>query len=164
MSTGNTFRFFDMCLDLTTISSDINLFSCSRQFNRPGRDSKDELWEEKTYFTTEETFPTVLRRSEVVDIQIAEISPVQNAISEIELKTKELTTLELKYSALAKTGQPVSTNALTAALNSAVDNLTTSRYRQMFLHTDYLHRYPERAPLIQSLTQALLNQVNPHGG
>lgn len=126
------------------------------------RDGTEEGWLEKTYFTTEEAFPTVLRRSEVVGIQVVEISPLENALNEVKLKTKELTALHMKYQALAKTSQLVSTNALAMTLNSAVDTpLSTgiASYRQMFFSPDYLARNPERAELVEKLRAAIDDQV-----
>jgi dedicator of cytokinesis protein 3 len=135
------------------------LFSCSRQIIKQVHGGEEEVWEEKTYFRTEEQFPTVLRRSEVIDVHIVEISAIENAITEIEQKTKDLASLELRYSSLAKTGQTVSTNALTSALNTAVDNLTAFQYRDTFLNPEYLSRHPERLQFVQRLNQVLLEQV-----
>lgn len=129
---------------------------------KPTRDGTEEVWLEKTYFTTEEAFPTVLRRSEVVGIEVVEISPLENALNEVKLKTKELTALHMRYQALAKTSQLVSTNALAMALNSAVDapmNTGTASYRQMFFSPDYLARNPERAELVEKLRAAIDDQV-----
>ncbi|KAJ7129841.1 C2 domain in Dock180 and Zizimin proteins-domain-containing protein [Mycena crocata] len=142
--------------------SAINLFSSSRQIKKITRSGTEEIWIEKTYFTTEEAFPTVLRRSEVVGLEIVEISPVENALSEVELKTKELAALDLKYQALAKTAQPVSTNALAMCLNSAVDapmNTGVSAYRQSFFDPEYIARNPERAELVEKLRAAIDEQV-----
>ncbi|KAJ7045388.1 C2 domain in Dock180 and Zizimin proteins-domain-containing protein [Mycena alexandri] len=142
--------------------SAINLFSSSRQIKKITRSGQEEIWLEKTYFTTEEAFPTVLRRSEVVGAEIVEISPVENALSEVELKTKELAALNLKYQALAKTAQPVSTNALAMCLNSAVDapiNTGVSAYRQSFFDPEYISRNPERAELVEKLKAAIDEQV-----
>lgn len=126
------------------------------------RDGSEELWLEKTYFTTEETFPTVLRRSEVVGLEVVEISPLENALNEVKLKTKELTALHMRYQALAKTSQLVSTNALAMSLNSAVDapaNTGVASYRQMFFGPDYVARNPERAELVEKLRAAIDDQV-----
>ncbi|KXN90212.1 Dedicator of cytokinesis protein 3 [Leucoagaricus sp. SymC.cos] len=142
--------------------SAINLFSSSRQVKKTARDGSEEIWHEKTYFTTEETFPTVLRRSEVVAVEIVEISPLENALNEVELKTKELSSLYQKYQALAKTAQHVSTNALAMALNSAVDaplNTGISSYRQTFFNPDYVARNPERVELLEKLRIAIDEQV-----
>ncbi|KAJ6499427.1 C2 domain in Dock180 and Zizimin proteins-domain-containing protein [Mycena sanguinolenta] len=142
--------------------SAINLFSSSRQIKKITRSGTEEIWLEKTYFTTEEPFPTVLRRSEVVAAEIVEISPVENALSEVELKTKELTALNLRYQALAKTAQSVSTNALAMCLNSAVDapvNTGVAAYRQSFFDPEYIARNPERAEVVEKLRSAIDEQV-----
>jgi dedicator of cytokinesis protein 3 len=143
--------------------SAINLFSCSRQATKGGRDGGEEVWLEKTYFTTEEAFPTVLRRSEVIAMEVLEISPIENALHEVEQKTKELASLNLKYAALAKTAQVVSTNALSMSLNGAVDAPVEggiSSYRQVFFNPDYISRYPERTELVDKLRKAIDDQVS----
>lgn len=142
--------------------SAISLFSCSRQMTKDGRDGGEEVWSEKTYFTTEEAFPTVLRRSEVVAMEVQEISPIENTLNEVEQKTKELASLHFKYAALAKTAQMVSTNALSMSLNSAVDAPVdggVSSNRHLFFSPDYVARYPERADLVGKLRKAIDDQV-----
>ena len=131
-----------------------------------GRDGGEEIWLEKTYFTTEEAFPTVLRRSEVVAMEVLEISPIENALTEVESKTKELASLNMRYASLAKTAQAVSTNALSMSLNSAVDAPVEggiSSYRQLFFASDYVARYPERAELVEKLRKAIDEQVGEPG-
>jgi dedicator of cytokinesis protein 3 len=143
--------------------SAINIFSSSRQIRKTTRDGTEEIWTEKTYYTTEEVFPTVLRRSEVINVEVVEISPLQNALQEVEEKTKELSALHLKYQALAKTTQDVSTNALAMSLNGAVDapqNTGIASYRQVFFSPDYVARNPERAELVERLRVAIDEQVN----
>lgn len=143
---------------LTSIS-DINLFSYSRPVKRIARDGTEEFWIEKVYFTTEESFPTVLRRSQVIDLTVVDISPVENALSEVEMKTKELSALKLRYENVAKTTQEVSTNALSMALNSAVDtplNTGISAYRHMFFNPA---RNPDQAELVEKLRGAIDEQV-----
>ncbi|KAI0082009.1 cytoplasmic protein [Panus rudis PR-1116 ss-1] len=142
--------------------SAINLFSYSRNIAKDGPDGSEEGWVEKTYLTTEEAFPTVLRRSEVVDVHILEISPVESALQEVEQRTRELAGLNLRYSALAKTGQVVSTTPLSMALNAAVDapiNSGTALYRQSFLAEDYVQRYPDRLDQVTKLRNAIDDQV-----
>ncbi|KAF9456631.1 cytoplasmic protein [Collybia nuda] len=142
--------------------SAINLFSSSRQVKKTTRDGTEEIWLEKTYFTTEEAFPTVLRRSEVIDLEVVEMSPLEAALSEVEQKTKELAALNMKYQALAKTSQLVSTNALAMSLNGAVDapiNTGIASYRQTFFSPDYVARNPERAELVDKLRSAIDDQV-----
>ncbi|KAI0940660.1 hypothetical protein AcW1_003797 [Taiwanofungus camphoratus] len=142
--------------------SAINTFSYSRPVTKVGHDGLEEVWIEKTYLVTEETFPTVLRRSEVIDVQVLDISPVQTAIQEVQQKTRELAGLNLKFSALAKTSQSVPTNALAMNLNSAVDpplNSGIEAFKQAYLTEDYLLRYPERAEEVDKLRKAIDEQV-----
>ncbi|KAG6857267.1 hypothetical protein H0H87_007100 [Tephrocybe sp. NHM501043] len=144
--------------------SAINLFSSSRQVKKNTRDGTEEVWLEKTYYTTEEAFPTVLRRSEVIGLELIEMSPLEIALSEVDLKTKELAALNVKYQALAKTSQLVSTNVLAMSLNSAVDapmNTGIASYRQVFFSPDYVARHPERAELVDKLRAAIDEQVRP---
>jgi dedicator of cytokinesis protein 3 len=150
----------DLCM--INLHSAINLFSCSRPIVKHARDGSEETWIEKTYFTTEEVFPTVLRRSEIVAIETLDISPIENALNEIEEKTKELLALELKYSALAKTSQSVSTNALAMCLNSAVDSPVDAgmaSYRQSFFSPEYVVRHPDRVDQVEKLKKAVEDQV-----
>lgn len=147
---------------LTYSISGINLFSSSRQIRKPTRDGGEEVWTEKTYYTTEQAFPTVLRRSEVINVEIVEISPLETALQEVEDKTKELAALYMKYQALAKTMQNVTTNALAMSLNSAVDaplNTGIGSYRQIFFSPDYIARNPERAEMVEKLRLAIDEQV-----
>lgn len=126
------------------------------------RDGFEEIWTEKTYFTTEEPFPTVLRRSEILTMEVVEISPLENALNEVEEKTKELASLKAKYDALARTSQPVSTNALAMSLNGVVDaplNAGIASYRHIFFDQSYVIRFPERADIVEKLRIAIDNQV-----
>ncbi|KAG6878530.1 hypothetical protein C0993_004428 [Termitomyces sp. T159_Od127] len=136
--------------------------SSSRQVKKTTRDGTEEIWLEKTYYTTEEAFPTVLRRSEVIGLETVEMSPLEIALNEVEQKTKELMALNFKYQALAKTSQLVSTNALAMSLNSAVDapmNTGIASYRQVFFSPDYVARHPERSQLVEKLRTAIDDQV-----
>ncbi|THH08148.1 hypothetical protein EW145_g2899 [Phellinidium pouzarii] len=140
----------------------INVFSCERSVAKVGPNGDEETWIVKAYFTTEETFPTVLKRSEVVDIQTIDISPIESAMNDVVQKTKELAALKARYSTLAKTGQIVSTNALSMTLNSAVDapaSSGVSLYREAFLSPEYLVQNPERVDLVQKLRDAIDDQA-----
>jgi dedicator of cytokinesis protein 3 len=142
------------------------VFSATRSFAKePTQDEKPrfrDLWTEKTYFTTEESFPTVLRRSEIIEIQVVEISPLDNALLDVEQKTKELQALETKFSALAKTTTVFNATALSMALNSVVDTPPESGvpvYRDSFFRAEYLAQNPSQEPLLQKLRAAIDEQV-----
>lgn len=90
------------------------------------------------------------------------MSPLETALSEVEQKTKELAALNMKYQALAKTSQLVSTNALAMSLNGVVDapiNTGIASYRQTFFSPDYVARNPERAELVDKLRLTIDDQV-----
>ncbi len=149
-------------IDILYIYSDISLFSYSRPVTRVGPDGVEEVWYEKTYLTTEEAFPTVLRRSEVVDVAIVEISPVETALHEVQVRTRELDGLCQRYSALAKTAQVVPTTPLSMTLNAAVDaplDTGIALFRQSFLTGEYVSRYPDRAEQVDKLQTAIDDQV-----
>lgn len=130
--------------------------------SKVGRNGEEEIWSLKTFFTTEETFPTVLRRSEVVDIQTEEISPLEDAIIAVEQKTKELSSLNLKYTTLAKSGQQINTNLLSRALDTVVDAPSGTgipSYRQQFLTPEFIAQNPKHADAVQKLRDAIDDQV-----
>lgn len=104
----------------------------------------------------------MLRRSEVVALEVIEISPLENALTDVETKTKELSALNIKYQSLAQTSQPVSTNALAMSLNSAVDtpvNTGIASYQQSFFTPEYVARNPDRGDLVEQLREAIDKQV-----
>lgn len=146
----------------SSCSSAINLFSSTRQVAPNSQAGFCDTWIEKTFYTTEETFPTVLRRSEIVSSQVVETSPIENAINDVETRTRELHMLELKYKTLAQTERVVSTNPLTAALNNAVDSPDDSGvllYRQAFLSPDYLTEHPDQVDAMHKLSVVIEDHV-----
>lgn len=141
------------------------MFSYTRQITKIGPDGSEELWHEKTYVTTEEAFPTVLRRSEVVNVTVEEISPVEMALEEILKANRDLEALNLRFTTLAKTGQTVDTNLLTMALNAVVDTPLDSgvtAFRQSFLTGEYMSRFPDRVEQVEKLRTAIDDQVCVH--
>ncbi|CAE6455016.1 unnamed protein product [Rhizoctonia solani] len=145
--------------------SSLNQFSYTRRFIPEGHtrsnDARD-VWTEKTVLTTEEMFPTVLRRSCVMDVTVTQYSPVENALQDVRQKTSELAALAHRYSGLAKSGAAVSTNALSMALNSVVDagaGGSVTLFREVFMGGDYLASHPESTGFVQQLKQAIDNQV-----
>ncbi|KAG1904321.1 uncharacterized protein F5891DRAFT_1126689 [Suillus fuscotomentosus] len=141
--------------------SAINVFSSTKQITKFDRDGNEEIWLEKTSFTTEQAFPTVLRRSDITEWEVAEISPVENALHEVEQKSRELASFHLRYAALAKTAQVFSTNALSMSLNGAVDPPVDGlpAYREIFFDPAYSAKHPDRVEMIHRLRAAIDDQV-----
>ena len=72
----------------------VSTFSFSRPFNKSGRVGGErdiaDIFIDKTFITCEETFPTVLRRSEIKKTWSAEISSIASAATDVKAKTAEL--------------------------------------------------------------------------
>lgn len=105
----------------------------------------------------------MLRRSEVVYVEVHPLSPIEIALQDVEAKTKELSTLHKRYSILAKTSHNPPTNPLSMTLNGVVDapvNSGISTYRRTFMAPDYLLRYPERVEAVERLRSAIDAQVS----
>ncbi|CAO1638275.1 unnamed protein product [Parajaminaea phylloscopi] len=132
-----------------------------------------DLWVEKTYLRCEDAFPSVLRRSEVVEVHINQISPLENALNDVEGKTAELVGLERRYLALEEVHQgasaktPINTNRLSMALNGAVDapiNGGIPRYKRLFLEQpgddSESHQPDKKGELDAALRAKLKSAIN----
>ncbi|CAG8443325.1 12058_t:CDS:2 [Acaulospora colombiana] len=147
----------------------INTFSYSRPVNKnpDGVKSSNEflnLWTEKTIMISEDYFPTVLRRSEIIQTTVIEVSPIENAVSAMKTKNRELLTLETKYSAYltSKGGDKVNTNPLSMSLNGAVDapvNGGVLMYKKAFFSKDFLESNPDKEAFVEQLKEAIEEQV-----
>lgn len=84
-----------------------------RSHSTTGRD----VTVEKTVYTTAETFPTILRRSEIVGVGTIALTPLQIAIERTSRKTVELMTIEKRIT----DGDDTTFNSLTQELMYAVD-------------------------------------------
>lgn len=151
-------------LFLNSPYSSINIFSSTRPITKTDREGNEEVWLEKTCYTTEQAFPTVLRRSDITEWEVVEISPVDHAYNEVEQKTRELDFLHLRYSALAKTTQVFSTNALSMTLNGAADPAADSipGYREAFFNPAYVARHTDREEQVDRLRTAIDDHVSWH--
>lgn len=142
-----------------------NTFSYSKPFNKDNVDNSDtvRMWVEKTFLVCEDVFPTVLKRSEILEIRVLEISPIENAIMITEQKTRELESLRRRYLALTKTSHAkLNTNPLSMALNSIVDTPAKTgipAFRNAFLNPAYLEEHPNQHHPVQMLRQAIDHQT-----
>ncbi|CAO1614916.1 unnamed protein product [Sympodiomycopsis kandeliae] len=126
-----------------------------------------ELWVEKTYLRCEDALPTVLRRSEVAELHVVQISPLENALNDIEAKTQELVGLQRKYSGAAPsestpTAVKVNTNRLAMALNGAVDapvNGGIPLYKSAFLSEAFTEANQDKTELVTRLREAIQQQA-----
>jgi hypothetical protein len=49
------------------------------------------------YYITEDTFPTIHRRSSIIKTAVVEVSPIENAIKSMKEKNQELLELAIKH-------------------------------------------------------------------
>ncbi|KAL3231494.1 DOCK-like protein 1 [Nakaseomyces bracarensis] len=65
------------------------------QFRRlPGSKSVTDLWVEEYTYGTVNTFPTLMNRSEIIEVSRRKLSPLKNALRSLQLKIQELYGLE----------------------------------------------------------------------
>ena len=114
--------------------SQANQFAITSRRHSPSSDVKTQ-WIEKTVYTTAESFPTILRRSEIVDVNIVPLSPLQTAIERTLRKTSELASLQQRMS----NGEEVAFTNLTEAISNSVDPSSISsvaQYRELLPFND----------------------------
>jgi len=155
-------------------------------FNRPFKKQKDkksnsenefmDLWTEKTILITENKFPSLLRRSEVIYLKIIELSPIENGVLTLIAKNRELNMAKERYGkaeSAIKHGQEIPTdmklvtggvniNPLTMLLNGAVDarvNGGVPMYRSAFLCPEFLEQNPEYDYLITKMKKLIEQQA-----
>lgn len=128
------------------------------------------LWTEKVDFECEDKFPAIVRRSKITNSHASVISPIENAVTAMENKNKELVSLEKKYSALipksshrySSVTQPININPFSMSLNGAVDapvNGGVPLYKKAFLSKEYWEKNPDMRHWIQRLQSAIQDQV-----
>ena len=85
-------------------------------------------WIEKTIYKTKESFPTILRRSEIIAVETTRLSPLQTAVERTARKSSELAALDKRITG----GHETEFTSLTDAITSSVDPssaATVAQYR-----------------------------------
>ena len=121
----------------TTVSQPVReyaLLSNPRKFATTSRQtahnvSITEQVVEKIIYTTAEEFPTIMRRSEITNIETMVLSPVEAAVERTTRKTQELLTLQKRISSGEDDGAMTRlSNDLVAAVDPESEN-SVARYR-----------------------------------
>lgn len=80
------------------------------------------VWSEKTVFFTSDGFPSILKRSEIVQSAVVAVSPVESAIEDVLARSKEIAAFEKKYTDIKATPENrPDLGPLSVALTNAVD-------------------------------------------
>ncbi|KAI8877414.1 hypothetical protein K501DRAFT_260410 [Backusella circina FSU 941] len=117
------------------------------------------LWTERVEFECEDIFPTIVRRSKIIAMQVKELSPIENALEAMHNKNAELVSLNKKYLA---SGNRANLSPFSMALNGAVDapvNGGVPLYKKAFLSEQYWDDHPEMHQAIEQLQQSILDQA-----
>lgn len=104
-------------------------FAVTSRRHSPTTEVKDQ-WIEKTVYTTTESFPNILRRSEIASTETLRLSPLQTAIERTSRKTSEIALLDKGI----RDGDGIGIPSLTEAIKSSVDPsavTSVSQYRQL---------------------------------
>ncbi|KAI9221894.1 hypothetical protein BC828DRAFT_404514 [Blastocladiella britannica] len=142
--------------------NDVRQFSVSRPMRKGPKTGNEflDLWTEKTTYVTEDTFPHLLRRSEIIEATITEYSPVENAVQGMVKKNRELILLEAKYGKF--TEPQANCSPLTMSINGSVDapvNGGIPMYKKAFIQSNYREEYPDKAVFVSRLEEAIDEQV-----
>lgn len=132
---------------------------CRFSFARPlpGNTSPLDLWVEKTTYETYQSFPTIVKRSEIKSVSIQKISPLENALQILQAKTSDLVDLESSFKN-GKADQGV-ISRLDLVLSGAVDSPVNGGIQiyRAFLEDEDLRIEPKSAPMILALENTFLD-------
>jgi len=163
-------------------ANEVRTFSFNRPFKKQkGKKTNPEnefmdLWTEKTILITENKFPSLLRRSEVIYLKIIELSPIENAVLTLIAKNRELNMAKERYEKAENAinhGQEipldmklssggVNINPLTMLLNGSVDarvNGGVPMYRNAFLCPEFVEQNPEYDYLVNKMKKLIEQQA-----
>ncbi|KAL9026694.1 MAG: hypothetical protein Q9196_004679 [Gyalolechia fulgens] len=146
------------------LQSQPNRFAVTSRRHSPATGVQDQ-WIEKTVYSTLDAFPTILGKSEVVAVEVIQLSPMQTAVERTTRKTSELGTLHRRIS----DGDESAVANLTESIKTSVDPTSlasVAQYRQLLpsapMATEDDESLTEEAPLEptqNALKQALLDHV-----
>jgi hypothetical protein len=110
------------------LSAHPQLFSVTSKRNTSG--PVNEHSAEKIVYKTAESFPTILRRSEIVSVEHIHLSPVQTALERIIRKTAEMVVVEKRVAEGEADMAPLLIDALNISVAPNSDT-TVVRYREL---------------------------------
>ncbi|XP_033633193.1 dedicator of cytokinesis protein 1-like isoform X1 [Asterias rubens] len=141
--------------------NEVMKFSYSRAFHRETKDKDNEfktMCIERTYFTTAYKLPGILRWFEVAKTSSVELSPISNAIENMEDVNSKLKQMVGQYQ--ADSSLPL--NPLSLQLNGVIDSAVMggpAKYEQAFCTDAYASKHPENAIHIARLKELFAEQI-----
>ncbi|KAF5110944.1 hypothetical protein DV453_000645 [Geotrichum candidum] len=126
----------------------------------PGNTSPLDLWVEKTTYETYQALPTIVKRSEVKVVNVIKLSPLENALTLLQMKTNDLLDLE----AIINSGKADQSaiSKLDLILSGAVDSPVNGGIQlfRAFLEDPNLRTDPSTAPLVAELEMSFLDYAS----
>ena len=139
-----------------------NRFAITSKRHSPASGVQNQ-WIEKTLYRTRESFPAILRRSEIVAIDTTRLTPLQTAVERTARKNSELVALDKRITG----ADELSFSNLTDAILSSVDPssaATVAQYRQLLPtppeETEEDMEMPALSPLQNALQIGLFDHVS----
>ncbi|KAL8947516.1 MAG: hypothetical protein Q9222_006211 [Ikaeria aurantiellina] len=146
------------------LQSQPSRFAITSQRHSPVTGVQDQ-WIEKTLYSTADAFPTVLGKSEIVSVDVVELSPIQTAVERASRKTSEIAALQKRII----DGDDSAFTSLTESIKSSVDPTSLSsvaQYRQFLPDIPLVSQddefdveEPALEPMQNALKQALLDHT-----
>lgn len=142
------------------VFNEVNCFLYSKPFRKNKQKGETQtqefadLWYNNWYMVTEDAFPTVHTRSEVIKKIVVETTPIQNAIAMVSDKNREIQQVTAKQEAAGSTLTLVLKGVIDAAVNGG-----TALYSSAFLNESYLSKAPGDISLCEQLEAALKAQI-----
>ncbi|KAL9599800.1 MAG: hypothetical protein Q9219_003586 [cf. Caloplaca sp. 3 TL-2023] len=106
-----------------------NRFAVTSRRHSPATGVQDQ-WMEKTVYSTIDTFPTILGKSEIVAVETIRLSPLQTAVERTTRKTSEMAILQRRIN----DGDESAFTNLTESIKTSVDPTSlasVAQYRQL---------------------------------
>ncbi len=127
------------------LQSQPNRFAVTSRRHSPTTGVREQ-WIEKTIYTTADTFPTILGKSEVISVSSHELSPLQTAVERTSRKTTEVAAFQKRVIE----GDDSAFAALTESFKSSVDPTSLASVAQ---YRVFLPSVPEPTSDDESLAE-----------
>jgi len=149
-------------------ANNVRVFQYSRPFKQPGAPKTNDdnafehIWSSQVFLVTEDTFPNIQRRLEIVQISEIVRSPIENAANAVMMKNNELVEIIQK---IQTNPNEMKVDRLSMALNGILDaavNGGTAKYQQAFLSQRFISEAKNNRKTLECITmlqRALMAQL-----
>lgn len=149
-------------------ANNVRVFQYSRPFKQPGAPKTNDdnafehIWSSQVYVVTEDSFPNIQRRLEIVQTSEIIRSPLENATNAVLLKNNELSEIIAK---MQNSPNEIKVDRLSMALSGILDaavNGGTAKYQHAFLSQKFIQDSRNNKKVLEGISllqKALLAQL-----